>query len=177
MAKRKYRFNEARIKKLRSEGRGLGAGSGYVPWICAQDFGSKGLTSRVLGWKSNREHHLFSKLEKQFFYFLEWCDSVVDIREQFPLDHHAARHFADEAGIAYPWDRKTGYDAIMTTDFLVTVVDSAGARRDVARTLKYAKDIRGRGGKAILEKFEIERRYWQYKGIDWDMVTDEKIPR
>jgi len=176
MAKRKYRFNEAKIKKLRSEGRGLGSGGNYIPWLQARDFGSRGLTSRVLGWKSGREHHLFSKLEKQFFFLLEWCDSVVDIREQFPLDHHAARRFAEEAGINYPWERKTGYDAVMTTDFLVTVVDSAGTRRNVARTLKPAEDLRGGGGKGILEKFEVERRYWLDKDIDWGMVTDQEIP-
>ena len=176
MAKRKYRFDEAKIKKLRSEGRGLGSGGNYVPWLRARDFGSRGLTSRVLGWKSGREHHLFSKLEKQFFFLLEWCDSVVDIREQFPLDHHAARHFAKEAGIDYPWERKTGYDTVMTTDFLVTVAAPAGGNRDVARTLKYAKDLRGNRGKAILETFEIERRYWLDKGIDWGMVTDQEIP-
>ena len=177
MAKRKYCFDLAKIEKMQSEGRGSGSGSKYLPWIRAHDFASVGLTTRVLGWKSGRDHHFFSKLEVQYFYLLEWSDLVADIREQFPLEHHAAFHFAKEAGITYPWDRKTGYDAVMTTDFLVTVVDSSGNKRDLARTLKYAKDLRGKKGKAILEKFEIERRYWLDKEIDWGIVTDLQIPK
>ena len=178
MEKRKHCFNQAKIEKLRSEGRGLGSGSSYFPWIRAHDFGSVGLTARVLGWKSSgRDHHFFSKLEKQYFYLLEWSDRVVDIREQFPLDHHAAFHFAEEAGINYPWERDTGYNAVMTTDFLVTVVDPAGGNRHLARTLKYAEDLRGKQGKAILEKFEIERRFWLDQGIDWGIVTDLQIPK
>ena len=177
MEKRKYCFDQAKIEKLRSEGRGLGSGSKYVPWICAGDFGSAGLTTRVLGWKSGRDHHLLSKLEKQYFYLLEWSDSVVDIREQFPLDYHATFYFANEVGVDYPWERKTGYNVVMTTDFLVTVVDPAGGNRHLARTLKYAKDLRGKEGKAILEKFEVERRFWLDKGIDWGIVTDLQIPK
>ena len=177
MAKRKYCFDQAKIEKMQSEGRGLGSGGKYLPWIRAHEFASDGLTSRVLGWKSGRDHHFFSKLEVQYFYFLEWSDFVVDIREQFPLDHHATFQFAKEAGITYPWDRKTGYDAVMTTDFLVTVVDSSGGKRDLARTLKYTKDLRGKRGKAILEKFEVERRYWLHKKIDWGIVTEFQMPK
>ena len=176
MAKRKCCFDETRIERLRSGGRGSGSGSNYVPWICAQDFGSAGLTTRVPGWKTGRIHHFFSRLEVRYFYLLEWSDTVVDIREQFPLEHHAAFHFAKEAGINYPWERKTGYNTVMTTDFLVTVVDSAGVKKDLARTLKYASDLRDKQGKAILEKFEIERRFWLDQGVSWGIVTDLQLP-
>ena len=176
MAKRKYCFDEAKIKKLRSQGRGSGSGRKYNPWIHAHDFGSVGLTSRVLGWKSGRIHHFLSRLEVRYFYLLEWSDRVIDIREQFPLEHHAALHFANEAGINYPWERKTGYNTVMTTDFLVTVVDSAGVKKDLARTLKHASDLRDKQGKATLEKFEIERRFWQAQGVDWGIVTDLQLP-
>ena len=176
MAKRKYDFDLSKIEKMRAEGRGSGSGSKYIPWIRAQDFASDGLTTRVLGWKSGRDHHLFSKLEIKYFYLLEWSDLVVDIREQFPLEHYATLQFAKEAGVDYPWDRKTGYDVVMTTDFLVTVVDSSGGERHLARTLKYANELRGKRGKSVLAKFEVERRYWLDKGIDWGIVTDLQMP-
>ncbi|WP_343030041.1 TnsA endonuclease C-terminal domain-containing protein [Alkalibaculum sporogenes] len=29
----------------------------------------------------------------------------------------------------------------------------------------------------VLEKFEIEREYWQRRDIDWGIVTEEEIPK
>ena len=79
-------------------------------------------------------------------------------------------------GINYPWERSTGYDTVLTTDFLITVVDQNGCDRTLARTLKYASEIESKKGKGILEKFEIERRYWRELGVDWGIVTDYQIP-
>ena len=89
MAKRKYCFDDAGIEKLQSEGRGLGSGNDYIPWIRAHDINSIGLATRAPGWKSGRIHHFLSKLEAHYFYCLKWADSVLDVREQFPLNHHA----------------------------------------------------------------------------------------
>ncbi len=121
MAKRKYCFDDAGIEKLQSGGHGQGSGINYIPWIRAHDINSIGLTTRAPGWKSGRIHHFFSKLEAHYFYCLEWADCVLDVREQFPLDHHATYKIAEDAGINYPWDRKTGFNAVLTTDFLIDV--------------------------------------------------------
>ena len=131
---------------------------------------------RQAGKTGRSPHHFLSKLEKQYFYLLEWSNIVVDIREQFPLNHQATFQIAKDAGINYPWERDTGYDAVLTTDFLINVVDHNGRDRTLARTLKYASDIKGKKGKGILEKFEIERRYWKELGVDWGIVTDYQIP-
>jgi hypothetical protein len=60
----------------------------------------------------------------------------------------------------------------MTTDFLVTVRQGIQARH-CARTIKYARDLQS---KRTIEKFEIERRYWQARDIDWGIVTELDIP-
>lgn len=177
MVKRKYCFNQEEIEALQSQGRGRGSGKIYLPWIRAHDINSIGLTTRVPGWKTHRKpHHFLSKLEAKYFYLLEWSNIVVDIREQFPLDHQATFQIAKDAGINYPWERNTGYDAVLTTDFLVTVKSQNGREYTLARTLKYVEELRSNKGKWILEKFEIERRYWKELGVDWGIVTDKQIP-
>ena len=168
MVKRKYCFNQGKIEELQSQGLGQGTGKSYLPWIRAHDINSIGLTSRVPGWKTGRSpHHFLSKLEAKYFYLLEWSNIVVDIREQFPLGHQATFQIAKNAGINYPWERDTGYDSVLTTDFLITIAGQNGCDRTLARTLKYVSDIRSSKGNGILEKFEIERRYWKELGVDW----------
>ncbi|STP68536.1 Tn7-like transposase TnsA [Escherichia coli] len=44
-----------------------------------------GNRSIVFGLKTFRNHHLLSSVESNFFYLAEFNDSVIDIREQFPL--------------------------------------------------------------------------------------------
>ena len=85
MAKHNLQWDENKLKRFLREGRGQGEGQDYKPWVTVQDFPSKGRCSRVLGWKTNRIHHLFTDSETRYFYLLEWEDAVVDIREHYPL--------------------------------------------------------------------------------------------
>ncbi len=64
---------------------GLGSGSSYKPWLRVQDVPSQGNSAKIQGLKTGREHHLLSENETCFFYLSEFCNSVIDIREQFPL--------------------------------------------------------------------------------------------
>jgi hypothetical protein len=65
------------------------------------------------------------------------------------------------------------YGSEMTTDFLVTVNLESGGTQDYARTVKPARELQDR---RILEKFDIERRYWLEREVDWKMVTERDIP-
>ena len=171
MAKRKRKTTKKQIEKRKKEGRGKGRFGEYIPWIKIQDLGSKGLSSRILGWKTDRIHHLLSKLELKYFYLLEWSPNVIDIREQFPLNQEETIAIAKELGIKHPTDPETKEFIVMTTDFLVTLKQNIGTC-EKARTLKYAKSLRN---KRTLEKFEIERVYWQNRNIDWAIVTERDI--
>lgn len=174
MAKRREILNESKIEKYINLGYGSGEGKEYKPWIEIQDFPSLGRVSRPFGWKANRIHHLLSDLEKKYFYMLEWSDMVVDIREQFPLfNRELAIEIAQEKGIKYPVFKGTDIPyIIMTTDFMITIRTGTGQLNYIARTVKPSGDLEK---KSVIEKYEIERSYWEKKGIDWGLVTENEI--
>lgn len=146
----------------------MGEGKDYKPWILVQDFSSQGTVSRVSGYKSGRVHHFLSQNELYYFYILEWSDSVLDIREQYPLhDVNLAMKLAKEAGIKYPCDRKSGFPYVLTCDFMITTKDGLKAR-----TIKHSQEL---DDKRTLEKLEVERRYWESLCIDWAIVTENEI--
>ena len=175
MAKRKRNTNQADIDKRIKAGRGQGRGAEYTPWLHIQDVPSSGLVHRIKGWKTHREHHFLSTLECEYFYALEWSRSVSDIREQYPLLPQAETlDIAQACGFRHPTDPKTKEPIVMTTDFVITVVQSHLQSVECARTVKPATQLQS---KRTLEKLEIERRYWQARNIDWAIVTEHEIPR
>lgn len=168
MAKRQRVWNQAKYESYLKSGRGQGEGSKYLPWISIHDLSSKGLSSRVFSYKTNRVHHFLSHNELCFFYMLEWSNQVLDIREQFPmLDVKLATDIAKRAGIRYPRDNISGFPYILTCDFMI--ITENGLK---ARTIKSVSDLKN---KRTLEKLEIERRYWDTFGIDWSIVTEHGI--
>ena len=170
MSKRSRTWNEVKYRKYLAEGRGQGTLAEYKPWVQIQDFPSKGVVSRVKGLKTGRVHHLMSNLELSFFYLLDWSDKSSDIREQFPLiDISDAIDIADRCGIRYPYDNISGFPYVLTTDFLVTTDNGL-----VARSVKPSVEL---SRPRVREKLEIERRYWQKRGVDWRIVTENEIPR
>ena len=172
MAKRKRLLTEAAALKLWNGGRGQGDGATYQPWLTIHDVASRGLVSRIQGWRHQREHHLLSNGELSYFYQLEWSESVIDIREQFPLwPMDETRHIAATLGIKHP-KPPFGKDFVttMTSDFRITTADG----RDVVRTVKKSGELRKR---RTIEKLEVERYYWENQGIDWGIVIAEEIPK
>jgi hypothetical protein len=141
-----------------------------MPYLLIHDVPSIGLASRVWGWKTNRIHHLLSRLELKFFYTLEWRPDVFDIRELFPLDRDETLAIADRLGVRHPRDPKTKDYIVMTSDFVMTVKKGLVTEEQI-RTVKYKKDL---DNKRVREKLDIERVYWQeIRGLDWDVVTEE----
>jgi len=61
----------------------------------------------------------------------------------------------------------------MTSDFRITVKAKNGTL-DIIRTIKPKDDLID---ERIIQKFEIERRYWKSKGLDWGIVTELEINR
>lgn len=174
MPVKKYEWTEAKYKRYLKEGRGQGNGIDYLPWLMTYNVPSHGRRARDPGWKTGRLHHLMSDYETHYLYLLEWSDLVIDIKEQFPLlDLESAQAIAFDMGIDYPTDRHSKFPFILTTDFMITIRD--GDRIfDIARTIKPSKELEKT---RIIEKFEVERRYWAAKGIDWGIVTEKEIPK
>ena len=171
MAKRKRKLD---IDKMIKEGRGTGRSDKYKPWIKIQDVPSLGRVSRIKGIKTGRQHEFLSDMERNYFYFLEYSDVVQDVREQFPLlPIEETILIANELGIEHPKNPETGELIVMTTDFLVNI-DYNNEQYEIARTIKSKDDLMN---KRVSEKFEIERVYWDKKGIDWGIVTDDEIDK
>ena len=172
MAKRNRKLD---YEKMIKEGLGSGKGIDYKPWLKIQNFPSKGRVTRVKGIKTQRQHELFSDLERNYFYYLDFADNVVDIREQFPLlPINETIMIAQELGIEHSKDPTTKEPIVMTTYFLITCKEQNGDIVEKARTLKYKNYLLN---KRVLEKFEIERLYFEKQEIDWGIVTEEEVDK
>jgi hypothetical protein len=178
MAKNKRHTGGEAIQKLIREGRGQNEHDEYLPWLNGREVPGRGRPSRHKGWKTGRPHYLLSKLEKKYHNTLEWSKIVTDIREQFPLlPLEETVEIAKQCGFDHPGvpnkdDPKVLEPIVMTTDFLITLMID-GKRVERARTVKYADDLQN---PRVLEKLEIERRYWEARGISWGIVTEHEIP-
>ncbi len=154
------------------KGRGQGTGENYQPFIQAHDnkIASEGWLTRHKGWKTGRIHHTLSEHERKYLYYCEWLDGVSDIREQWPLlPLEKTIEIAEQLGIKHP--HVDGNPVVMTTDFRLTLKIKEGSQ-DVIRTIKPREKLSDR----TLELFEIERVYFTEHGIDWCIVTEDKIP-
>ena len=170
MAKHRRTWNRTIFNKYLREGRGQGVGADYSPWIHVQNFPSSGMVSRVSGTKTGRIHHLMSNLELYLFYLLDWSDDIMDIREQYPLiDLAQAIEIAEKANIRYPYDQKSGFPYVLTSDFYLETQNGT-----MVVAVKPASEL---GKPRVREKLEIERRYWITHGIRWSIMTENEINR
>ena len=166
---RQKKTDKGRLK----EGRGTGRGKNYKPWLKVHEFPSNGRVHRPMGWKTKRIHQLMSDLEYYYFLIIQWQETVLDIREQYPLlPLEQTIHIAQDLGIPHPSD-PWGKPVVMTTDFLITVKKD-NLVYDMARTIKPLVQLEE---KRVREKFLIEKAYWKLKDMDWGIVTDQEIPK
>ena len=173
MAKPRPVIDQKAIDRMLKQGRGRGTHEKYKPWLTVRDVPSLGKSSRDKGWKTGRPHHFLSILEFLYYLILEWSQMVTDIREQYPLlpiDDTIA--IAESLGVKHPTHPRTKRLVVMTTDFYISL-QNEGDSFEHARTVKYAKDLDDR---RTIEKLEIERRFWEARGIDWGIVTELEIP-
>ncbi len=147
---------------------GLGEGSSYKPWFRVQDVQSCGNSAKIRGIKTNREHHLLSENESCFFYLAEFCDSIIDIREQFPLlPLDLSVKIAKTIGVAHPIVPQTKSLHLMTTDFLLTLSDGLNTWYEAVcvKPEDKLKDIR------VSEKLDIERIWWELLGVPFHIFV------
>ncbi|UOQ84650.1 TnsA endonuclease N-terminal domain-containing protein [Gracilibacillus salinarum] len=168
-------WTKEKLGKYLKEGRGQGIGKDYLPWNYTYNYSSKGRVSRIYGLKTNRVHHLHSDNQYRAFLLFEFNSSVIDIRESFPLlDVDEVIDDKEDLRFDKFLDKETKEPYLLTTNFLLTVKDANGEEKDIARTVKNTTELKR---KITFEKLEIERRYWQHKGIDWKVITEKQLPR
>ncbi|EKS6648762.1 TPA: TnsA endonuclease N-terminal domain-containing protein [Enterobacter hormaechei subsp. hoffmannii] len=164
-------------EKALSKGAGSGQLQDYQPWLRVQDVKSYGNRSVVFGLKTMRNHHFMSSIESDFFYQAEFNDSVIDIREQFPLlpinlTDQIARHI----GVKHPLVRGIKGPPVlnvMTTDFLLTIKDPAGGIKYKA----FAVKPDGIPTLRMAEKLEIERLFWALHDIEFKVYVGSELNR
>jgi hypothetical protein len=153
---------------------GVGEGQDYKPWLRVQDVKSRGLSSKTQGIKVAREHHTLSQLETEFFYLAEFSDSVIDIREQFPLlPLNLSFKIAQTFEIEHPRVPKTDELSVMTTDFLITrLID--GEICYEAFNIKPASELKNA---RVLEKIDLERMWWQLLGVKFSQYVGSSLTK
>lgn len=151
-------------KRSIKNGFGQGKGTDYKPWLRVQDVSSKGLSSKIFGIKTQREHHFLSQLETQCFLLAEFGDLVIDIREQFPLlPLTLSNKIAETLNIAHPKVPSSKELNVMTTDLLLTIKTPDGIRYE-AICVKPESEL---SNKRIAEKIDLERVWWQLLGVSF----------
>jgi len=170
MPSRRKKLSGPVAERRKKAGFGSGEGKDYKPWIRVCDFPSKGTGFMCVSHKDGHEAHFHSQGEARYFFCYEWCESIVAIQEQFPLDTERTRRIALELGFKPPTDNE--YDFVMTSDFRLQI------RRGndivpVVRTFKRKCDLHGT---RLFELLEIERVYYEECRIDWGIITDADIP-
>lgn len=167
LGKRRARWDEKRYIKDLKNGVSQGTGASYVPGISIHDFPSRGISSRIYGFTTNRIHHCLSRNEEYYFIILDHDPDVLDIREQFWLRLSETLEIASRLNIRHP--RQGNFPSPISTDFVITCRDGIHAR-----TVKESKELKN---PRVLEKFSIEFQYWKEKGIDWKVITENEINR
>ena len=185
------RFTPEILDRFRALGRGLGTYQRYVPWhrVSRSDPSSYG-RSHLMMWRQ-RQLELLSDDEWVGGLFTVMAPDVEDLRPQFPLSLTSACHelgaydvragihhqqgtieIAQQLGIKHPRVNGNGRSApwVLTTDLLVTLIDTTGRRRLLAIACKPCGELEDRRTKELLM---IERQYWMARGAEWLLVTSE----
>lgn len=124
-----------------------------------------------------------SGLESCAWNIFRWNQDVFDIKTQFALELETTQRIADEMGVRHPFNHRTNKIVVMTTDLVIYYTIGSGSRR-AARSVKPQKkleirtehtDKENKHIRRNLEKLEIERRYWEVEGVDWQMLTDAEL--
>lgn len=156
---RNTRLYLKRVEDWQKEGRGCGEGRNYKPWLTVHDVRSRGLRVRVWCHKTNRVHHLLSKLEYYFFLIAEADPEVLDIREQFPipieLSVAMSQSSTDMRHPGLPGGKKTR--TVVTTDFVLTRRSATGVRY-AARNIKYRSE---HTKTSTVGKLALETAIWE----------------
>lgn len=152
--------DETKLKQKRCQG----DGPDYIPWIMVNEQSSTGSSYIARNYKTGRDVHLLSNAEAKVYFILLWSDEVTDIREQYVLDLEECKEIADSLGYTKPKFH-------MSTDFLVDVIDPM--YDNIAISVKgNPSQIHD---KRVKEKLEIERIYWERRGVYYQVIYGDNI--
>lgn len=153
---------------------GLGSGGNYKPWLRIQDVKSSGTRSLIHGLKTQRNHHMLSSIESEFFYLAEFSNSVTDIREQFPiLPIGYTQKVAKTLGFKHPTHPISKEPIIITTDQLLTVKERDNFSYQAVSVKPECESDKQR----VLEKIDIERVCWELLGVKFSYYVGNELTK
>ncbi|WP_128568350.1 TnsA endonuclease N-terminal domain-containing protein [Lysinibacillus boronitolerans] len=166
-------WKDSTLKRFIQEGRGVGEGKEYKPWLQVQDVKSRGRSTRIFSQKTQRVMHLLSDLQLHYYYLLEFDETVIDIREHYPLlDLHEQNLLFDAKLQKKLFNSKTNVPHVFTTTFYVTKVNAKGELYYEARVIKSSSEL---DKPATIERLQIIYSYFNKKEIDFGIVTEKDI--
>lgn len=189
------RFTPRVLERFRRQGRGLGTFQHYSAWhqVTRGDPSSQGRSHIVTC--DGRAHDFLSDLERNVALFGWMHPHFLDLREQFPLSLATASHeltayvaspqwrrypgtleIAEELKIRHPRVYAKGEGAwwVMTTDILLALrfPGSSTHYKLLAISCKPSSELISRRKRQLLE---LERTYWQYRGVQWLLITEKEF--
>jgi hypothetical protein len=179
------------------EGRGVGIGDAYQPWIRVTKRNTSSISNQSIAPMPGytRQLHFLSRGEKHSGHLLLWL-GVDDVREQFPLwpwphphpmlelstkhwpEHPGVSAIAKEAGIALRPYAGLAIPAILSIDQFVTLPRHEEEARIVGISCKpRSKLVDTSSSERIRERLELDRRYCDVAGLKHLLVHPEQIPK
>ena len=135
-------------------------------------FSSKGRATRIYSYKTKRIHHLQSDNQLKVFLMFEWIDSIKDIKENVELkDLETTIYNVDNLRLDKFMDKETRQLYQLHTNFLIKILKEE-KYEEIAVSVKSLSELER---KTVIEKLEIERRYWKVKNIKFYLVTEKEI--
>ncbi|MBF9263337.1 TnsA endonuclease N-terminal domain-containing protein [Paracidovorax cattleyae] len=159
------------LRRKIARGRGCRAGSSYLPWYTTREIRSMGNCDTPNSIRNGRQYELLSDFETLYFYLLERKQSVLDLREQFPIfDLARTQQLAAEFGI--PHKRVGRYPEPYTIDFLVTenIEDQHVLRAASIKPPDIEFDA------VTSAKLSIEHQWCEEQGIRWELIDLSTLP-
>jgi len=157
-------INPKHEKLLKTRGRGRG--KDYEPFIKVHEISSSGESVRIRSASVGRVHHLLSRIELLAFLVFDQFEQTIDIREQYPLPINDTLDICSRLGIKHP--QIHGALTVVSTDLLVDL----SPRQQLAIAVKSSEEL----SKArVIEKLQIEKIYWEARGIDWRIFTEKEV--
>jgi hypothetical protein len=155
--------------------------SQYRPYLTVRSVNKVGRRHWVYCAKQRRHVHLLSDGERRAYTILLSMPETKAVMEQYALDINETMDIAIEQGVIHPRNHKTGEAHVMTTDFVVTqnVPNQFGVYA-TAYTFKYFDqlytlegDTRKPKSYRTWEKFNIEKEYWNLRGLEYRIITEK----
>nr|WP_256368830.1 TnsA endonuclease N-terminal domain-containing protein [Acidovorax sp. SRB_24] len=102
----------------------------------------------------------------------EWSRSVIDIREQYPLDRELTQTIAQQLKIRHPHYPGTHVPTVMTVDFLLTVTKDG---KETFMAVNGKRDEEAEDANS-LEKLEIQRTYFEQLEYPHHLMYHSQLP-